>query len=265
MKTLQNKSAVQIKLFVLDCGTIKARDLSLFNPLLDKGAQMDMAVPCYVIKHPRLGTLVWDAGLNDEIAKLDDGINAAQGAFHLTVEKTMHSQLQEIGIDPKNVTYFATSHLHLDHSGNANYFASSTLLMQKVEYNVAFSNDAINYGFDINSYSSLKDAKRVELHGDHDVFGDGSVIILSTPGHSPGHQSLYVKLPETGPVILSGDLYHFDKNRTEYGIPIWNDKKQTIHSFAKIDSILDQTSAKLWIQHDPEEIKMRRISPAFYK
>lgn len=177
----------------------------------------------------------------------------------------MLSQLQEIGVEPKEVTYFAPSHLHLDHSGNANYFAHSKLLMQQSEYRVAFSKDAANYGFYISHYSALEDAKHIVLKGDHDVFGDGSTIILSTPGHSPGHQSLYIKLPETGPVILSGDLYHFEENRTNYGIPVWNDKKLTIQSFARIDNILDNTSAALWIQHDPEEAKSKRMSPNFYK
>ncbi|MCJ8337414.1 MAG: N-acyl homoserine lactonase family protein [Pseudomonadales bacterium] len=265
IESLQTKSAAQIKLYVLDCGTVQARDLSVFNPKIDQGVQMDMAVPCYLIKHPSKGTLVWDAGLSDAIASEENGVEFYEGAFNLSVKKTMLSQLQEIGVEPAQVTYFAPSHLHVDHSGNANYFADSTVLMQQAEYQVAFSADAANYGFDINNYSALKDAKRIQLQGDHDVFGDGSAVILSTPGHSPGHQSLYLKLPETGPVILSGDLFHFEKNRQDYGIPVWNDKKSTISSFAKIDNILDQTSAKLWIQHDPEQAKSMRMSPAYYQ
>ncbi len=262
---LQTKSAAQIKLYVLDCGTVQARDLSLFNPKIDKGVKMDMPVPCYVIKHPSKGTLVWDAGLNDELASQENGVERYQGAFNLSVKKTMRSQMREIGLDAHEVTYFAPSHLHLDHSGNANYFANSTLLIQQIEYQIAFSKDAAKYDFDINNYSALKDAKRIELQGDHDVFGDGSAVMLSTPGHSPGHQSLFLKLPQTGPVILSGDLYHFEKNRINYGIPVWNDKKSTISSFARIDNIIDQTSAKLWIQHDPQEAKTMRMSPAFYR
>ena len=262
---LNAKSTVEIKLYVLDCGTIEARDLSLFNPQITQGKKMAMAVPCYVIKHPTKGTLVWDAGLQDEISTSPNGVDASQGAFHLTVKKTMLSQLKEIGIEPKNVTYFAPSHLHLDHSGNANYFTQSTLLMQQKEYQIAFSKEAGNYGFDPSHYAALKDAKHITLNGDHDVFGDGSAIILSTPGHSPGHQSLYIKLPETGPVILSGDLYHFEENRVNYGIPVWNDKKLTIQSFARIDHVLDNTAATLWIQHDPEEAKSKRMSPNFYK
>jgi len=259
------KSSAQIKLYVLDCGTVKVRDLSLFNPKIDKGVAMEMAVPCYLIKHPNKGTLVWDAGLNDAIASEENGVEFYEGAFNLSVKKTMRSQLEEIGIEPAQVTYFAPSHLHVDHSGNANYFADSTLLMQQTEYQVAFAADAANYGFNIDNYAALKDAKHIVLRGDHDVFGDGSAVILSTPGHSPGHQSLFLKLPETGPVILSGDLYHFEKNRQNYGIPIWNDKKATIRSFAKIDNILDQTAAKLWIQHDPDQAKSIRMSPSYYQ
>ena len=262
---LQEKSTTQIKLYVLDCGTVQARDLSLFNPLITKGESMNMAVPCYVIKHPDQGVLIWDAGLNDELVSQKNGAEYYQGAFNLSVNKTMLSQMREIDIDTADVSYFAPSHLHVDHAGNANYFTSSTLLIQQPEYQTAFSKEAENYGFDIKNYLALKDTKRIELQGDHDVFGDGSAIILSTPGHSPGHQSLYLKLPETGPVILSGDLYHFEKNRSNYAIPVWNDKKSTISSFAKIDNIIDQTSAKLWIQHDPEEAKAMRMSPEFYQ
>lgn len=265
MALLNAKSSVELKLYVLDCGTIRANDLSLFNPYLSKGAKLDMVVPCYVIKHPTKGTLVWDAGLQDVVSKSKSGIDASGGAFHLTVKKTMLSQLHEIGINPKDVTFFAPSHLHLDHSGNANYFSHSKLVMQKKEYQIAFSKNAGNYGFDKTLYSRLENAEKIMLTGDYDVFGDGSTIIISTPGHSPGHQSLYLKLLETGPVILSGDLYHFEENRANYGIPVWNDKKQTIQSFARIDNILANTSSTLWIQHDPEEAKSKRMSPNFYK
>lgn len=95
----------------------------------------------------------------------------------------------------------------------------------------------------------------------YDVFGDGSVVILSTPGH----QSLFVKLPKTGSIILSGDLYHFQHNRDEYGMPTFNDKKATIQSFAKVDKIQDQTGAKLWIQHDPVFNENLLKSPLFYQ
>lgn len=265
IEKLNADSDVAIKLYVLDCGRVLTRDLSIFNPNIDKGIAMDMVVPCYVIRHPTKGVLVWDAGLNDKLINKPDGEEYYQGAFNLSVKKTMRSQLAELGLSADNITYFAPSHLHVDHSGNANFFKQSTLLIQQPEYQIAFSKEAKNYGFNLSTYSELKEAKRIELHGDHDVFNDGSVIILSTPGHSPGHQSLYIKLPKTGPVILSGDLYHFEKNRRNYGIPIWNDKKLTINSFAKVDAILDQTSAELWIQHDPQQGGKTKKSPLYYQ
>ena len=261
---LGQKSDVEIRLYVLDCGKVLTRDLSIFSPGVDKGIAMEMAVPCYFIKHPNGKTLVWDAGINDEIAKLPTGMEYGNGAFNLSVSKTMSSQLKALGVNPEEITYFAPSHLHIDHAGNANYFKHSTLLIQKVEFEVAFSEHAAMHGFNINDYHALKEAKRIELIGDHDVFGDGSVIILSTPGHSIGHQSLFVKLKKAGPLVLSGDLYHFQKNREHYRIPIWNDKKSTVSSFARMDKILTETKAKFWIQHDMQQDKMRKKSPAFY-
>ncbi len=104
----------------------------------------------------------------------------------------------------------------------------------------------------------------VKLKGDHDVFADGSVKIIATPGHTPGHQSLLIQLRHTGPVLLSGDLYHFKANREQYAIPGWNDKKKTIHSFAKIDQLLEKTQAQLWIQHNKEQFDAQKKSPNFY-
>ncbi|WP_394247213.1 N-acyl homoserine lactonase family protein [Vibrio profundi] len=264
IERLNIESDADLKLYVIDCGTIQARNLKLFNPLEEKERTMDLAVPCYLIKHPSKGTLVWDAGLEDGISKDPEGQLAGNGAFHLKVDKTMLSQLQELGIEPEDVTYFAPSHLHMDHSGNANYFEKSTLLMQKVEYDVAFSEQAANYGFNPTYYSKLEKESYLGLNGDHDVFGDDSVIILSTPGHTPGHQSLLVKLKNTGTILLSGDLYHYQGNRDTYGIPVWNEKKATISSFARVDNILDNTPTKLWIQHDPAHAKGMRMSPNYY-
>ena len=96
------------------------------------------------------------------------------------------------------------------------------------------------------------------------MFGDGSVVLIPTPGHTAGHQSLLVNLVDTGPVLLAGDLYHFQFNRDHYGIPVWNDKKATIRSFAKIDELLDKTKAQLWIQHDKPQFDALKKAPAYY-
>ena len=256
--------AVPLKLYVFDCGNVKARDISLFNPQIGKGVQKDLADTCYLIRHPK-GTLAWDAGVSDQLIKNKSGLEIMGGAFNFSVSKTLRSQLAEINVDPAKVDFLAFSHLHSDHTGNSSLFKNSTLLMQEAEYNVAFSESAKNFGYHPQDYANSKGNTVIKLSGNHDVFGDGAVIIISTPGHSPGHQSLFVDLPKTGPVILSGDLYHFKENRDNYGIPVWNSKKETIHSFALIDKVLESTKASLWIQHDKEQFDTLRHAPQFYQ
>ncbi len=256
--------AVPLKLYIFDCGNVKARDASLFNPQIGKGVQKELANPCYLIKHPK-GTLFWDAGLADQLIKSKNGVDVMDGAFNMSVSKTLRSQLAEISIDPSKIDFLAFSHLHNDHTGNADLFRSSTWLMQEAEYNMAFSESAKNYGYHPQDYVNSKSNTVIKLRGNHDVFGDGAVIIISTPGHSPGHQSLFVDLPKTGPVILSGDLYHFKENRDNYGIPVWNSKKETIYSFALIDELLEKTKASLWIQHDKEQFATQKLAPQFYE
>lgn len=258
------KGAVPLKLYIFDCGHIKTRDVSLFNPLLEKGGHKDLADPCYLIQHPK-GTLVWDAGVPDALIENKSGLEVMDGIFNFSVSKTLGAQLTEIGVDPSKIDFLAFSHLHNDHTGNAGLFKNSTWLMQEAEYNMAFSENAKNYGYRPQDYSNSMGKMILKLRGNHDVFGDGAVIIISTPGHSPGHQSLFVDLPKTGPVLLSGDLYHFKENRDNYGIPVWNSKKETIHSFALIDTLLEKTKASLWIQHDKEQYDALRHSPLFYE
>lgn len=264
MEEINVRGIVPLKLYIFDCGIIKTRDLSLFNPMIEKGIQKDLADPCYLIKHPK-GMLVWDAGVPDQLIENKGGVDILDGAFNLSVSKTLRSQLAEIDVDPSRIDFLAFSHLHNDHAGNANLFKNSTWLMQEAEYDMAFGENAKNYGYRPQDYSNAKRKAIKKLRGNHDVFGDGSIIIISTPGHSVGHQSLFVDFPKTGPVILSGDLYHFKENRDNYGIPVWNSKKETIRSFALVDDILDKTKASLWIQHDKQQYDTLRHSPQFYE
>jgi N-acyl homoserine lactone hydrolase len=252
-----------LRLYVLDCGQILARDVSLFNPLIPKGMEMTMVDPCYLIQHKQ-ETLLWDAGLSDVLIKSKTGVDVMGRAFHMSVNKTLASQLQAIGIEPASIDYLAFSHLHLDHTGNAKLFKQAVWLMQEAEYQVAYGADAAKYGYHPADYAGIKGVNIQKLVGQHDVFGDGSVVLIPTPGHTPGHQSLLVNLADTGPVLLAGDLYHFQFNREHYGIPVWNDKKATIRSFVMIDELLDKTKAQLWIKHDKSHFDALKKAPAYY-
>ena len=255
--------AQELRLYVLDCGEVLTRDVSLFNPSMEKGKAMVMANPCYLIQQGK-ERLLWDTGLNDELANNQDGIDILEGAFHFSFTKTLASQLQTIQVLPEQVDFIAFSHMHNDHTGNTRLFSNATWLIQKAEYDFTHSELAQNAGYQPMDYTNSKSKKLITLDGDYDVFGDGSVKIISTPGHTPGHQSLLIQLPNTVPVLLPGDLYHFRANRKQYGIPVWNDKKATIHSFVKIDEILEQSNAQLWIEHDKETFDALKKASQFY-
>lgn len=246
-----------LTLYVFDCGYIRLLDVSVFSPGQGEGQPKDVVDSCYLVRH-RKGTLLWDAGLPDSLVAFPDGV-AVERLLHLWVRRTLASQLQKIGIAPDDITYVAFSHMHFDHVGNANAFAKATWLVQEAEYEVAFA-----AGADTTYYHRLRFGSVRLLHGDHDVFGDGSVVILAAPGHTPGHQVLFVDLRDSGPLVLSGDLYHFTDNRVHRRVPTFNfDRAQTLASMARIEAFLADRNATLWIQHDLEQNASIPHAPAF--
>ncbi|HEV3331200.1 MAG TPA: N-acyl homoserine lactonase family protein [Bryobacteraceae bacterium] len=250
-----------VRLYIFDCGHLKSGNP---EPLVKQGiTTTDMSVAAYLIVHPR-GTLLWDSGvIPDDLIK-----PAGTTEARATVHTTLKGQLAEIGYKPSDITYLALSHNHYDHSANANDYAGSTWLVQKPERDFMFPDTPpANPPNGAARYSGLKYAKTILLDGDYDVFGDGSVVIIATPGHTPGHQSLFVKLAQAGPVVLSGDLYHYPSERTIKGFtPFGNlgnaDKEAA--SKAKVESLLIEKGATLWIQHDILQYAGLKKSPAYY-
>ena len=184
------------RLYVFDCGYIFLNDqtLEILSLAPEEVSTRDMAVPCYLIEHPQ-GTLVWDTGLPAELTP--------------DAEKTLEGQLAELGYSFGDITYVAMSHMHGDHAGNANAFKDSIWLAREAEREYAFSGESEGVGWGTPEiYSELEHSETIviERDDDHDVFGDGQVVIVSTPGHTPGHQVLFVDLAETGPIVLSGDV-----------------------------------------------------------
>jgi glyoxylase-like metal-dependent hydrolase (beta-lactamase superfamily II) len=244
------------RLYVLDCGYIFLNDevLEVLSLAPDEVSSRDMAVPCYLIEHPQ-GTLVWDTGLPDSL--LPDA------------EKTLEGQLAELGYSFGDITYVAMSHMHGDHAGNANAFGDSIWLAREAERDYAFSGTTEGIGWGTPEiYSELEHSETIVIEGDddHDVFGDGQVVIVATPGHTPGHQVLFVDLAETGPIVLSGDLYHTAPSYELRRVPTFNkDAEQTRASFAKLDVILEETGAVLWIEHDHAHHESLRKSPEYYE
>ena len=256
-------AATSPRLYVFDCGTIAVSDISIFSPGVDVGKKKTLTDSCYLIVHPK-GVLMWDTGLSDAIAAMPDGKKLGD-KFHGTLKKTVAAQLKEAGFTPDAVTHLGISHMHFDHTGNVGLFPKATLLMQKEELASAFGPDAAKYGNDPKNYPTLGANPKQELTGDHDVFGDGTVVIKRAIGHTPGHQSLFVKLKKTGNVVLSGDLAHFTKNWENRRVPSFNfDKELSVKSMNDMAAFIKENKAQFWIQHDLEQNQKIKHAPKFY-
>ncbi|CUT15448.1 PROBABLE TRANSMEMBRANE PROTEIN [Bradyrhizobium sp.] len=252
----QSKKTGVERLYVLNCGEGTAGDISRWTPGLNEGKTMDFVDSCYLIKHAK-GWFLWDTGIADAVAAMPNGLAPADPkAVSWRRPKTLAAQLEQLGLKPGDVKMMAVSHTHPDHTGNVELFPQAMLYVQKAEYDWPGANNEPRF----------KPSHPVELlAGDKDVFGDGSVTILSTPGHTPGHQSLLVKLPKTGAVVLSGDAVHFKDNWDNRRVPSMNaNKDQSTASMQKIADTLGKEKAQLWINHDKSQRDSQKMSPEFY-
>jgi N-acyl homoserine lactone hydrolase len=252
----QDKSGVD-KLYILNCGEGTAGDISRWSPGVDVGKSVPMADNCYLMHHTQ-GWLLWDTGVSDTIAALPNGAAPTDPrAIHWYRPKTLAAELNAVGVNPSDIKYLAISHTHPDHVGNVEMFPQAMLLVQKAEYE--WPNP-----LGVGRFKPEHPVKKLE--GDHDVFGDGSVTILSTPGHTPGHQSLLVKLPETGAIVLSGDAVHFKSNWDNRRVPSINtDKESTTTSMERIAGVMAKEKAQLWINHEKAQRDTLKMAPAFYE
>jgi len=257
---LYAQSPPSMRMYVFDCATLKDRDPATYGLTRQQVASVDMSDPCFLIVHPK-GTLLWETGLNDAIYDRPEG----GGAKHDKIDKSLRSQLAAVGYGPADITYLAMSHAHGDHSGNGNDYAGSTWIVQKAERDFMFSDGvAATTSVRPDQFIKLKNSKTIIIDGDYDVFGDKTVTLISTPGHTPGHQCLLVRLPKTGPVLLSGDLYHFPGEREFHTVP-QGSNAQYVASRAKIEALLETTGAQLWIQHDIIGNRKLKKSPEYYE
>ena len=244
------------RMYVLDCGRLIAKDQSRWTPGVNAGQPRELSNNCYLFQHQR-GTLLWETGVPDSVTGQKDGVTSPNGAIVWFRDKTLASQLESIGVKPSDITYVAVSHTHGDHVGNLKTFAKSKILMQKLEHESAMNSTPRPFNDD-QSFELLS--------GDRDVFGDGSVTIVSTPGHTPGHQSLLVKLPKTGNLILTGDLVHFQYMWDNKIVPAFNyNKDQSLASIDRVSGLVREHKAQLWIGHDKDITATINRAPKFYE
>jgi glyoxylase-like metal-dependent hydrolase (beta-lactamase superfamily II) len=262
------KAGVAEKLFRLDCGRSLANDESVWTPGENVGRSIEFSSTCWLLKHGS-EWLLWDTGVPESAHNDPRGWSTLPKLIVYHLDKTLTDQLAEIGLKPDDITYVAISHTHGDHIGNMGLFAGSTILMQRAEYDWINSgngsNDNVNQLMAL-ARKLLGNPKNLHLiDGDADVFGDGSVTLVSTPGHTPGSQSLMVNLRNSGFIILSGDVVHTEENFEKNIVPSLNtDKTKSIASMDKIRRMIATYKAKLFINHDKQQTDKLELIPAFY-
>ena len=254
-------NSASLRLYTLDCGELVADQTPFGSEGEYAGQTADMVVTCFLIRHPN-GDLVWDAGLPDAISLLPDGQEIPGGVLQMPV--TLQSQLNDLGVPPEDVEYFAFSHSHFDHVGNANLFTESTILTQQSEVDFMFG-AGVEMGVVFPQLvEPLRDADIVTYDSDYDVFGDGRVTIVPATGHTPGHAVLRLDLENEGVVWLSGDLYHFEQSRAEQIVPAFNfSKPDTLAAMAAIEARIEADNGRLVIQHVPAHRAELPVLPGY--
>lgn len=250
-------------LYVFDCGRIELDDVAAFGLSNQQTPVRKLFVPCYLIDHPA-GRLLFDLGLPPAIAG-QGRVEYGPGSY-MQQDRSLVAQLEEIGLKPKDIDLISISHGHFDHVGAANLFPEATVVLQRAEYEAAFEHAEDYEVYTPDLYANIRDSEFKLLDGDHDLFGDGQVRFISTPGHTPGHQALLLNLRDYGPLLLSGDLFHFLQSRVLQTVPLFNtDREQTLASMSRIEKLLQDTGATLWIEHNLVLAESLVLAPGYYQ
>ena len=267
---IQNGEAAAIdasvQLYVFNCGDFRFPSVENFSIGDDETTVRELVVPCYIINHPR-GTLLWNGGLPSAIANISGWQRNPETGVQVRMQQTLQSQLLEmdLGFDLTSINLAAFSHIHYDHVGVANELTNAKWLVQRGDYEVVAKGATVP-GYDPVLLAGIKKRPTPLLDGDYDVFGDGKVRLISATGHTPGHQVLYVELTDFGPLMLSGDLYHFRLSRDQRGVPMFNvDKNQTLAAMDKLEALVSETGATFWIEHDAALFETLKLAPNFYR
>ncbi|HEV7969045.1 MAG TPA: N-acyl homoserine lactonase family protein [Candidatus Acidoferrales bacterium] len=261
------------RLYVLDCGQGHAADESRWTVGVNVGKPIDISDSCYLIHHAN-SYVLWDTGISDAVASMPDGwlpTNNPATDIHWTRAKTLESQLVAIGVQASDIRFIGISHTHPDHIGNIELFPQVRILIQKAEYDYYFApgKEGILKPPSDARPTFLKDHPVQMVQEDLDIFGDGSVMIIYTPGHTPGHQSCLVHLPKTGWVLLSGDAVHLQENWDNRRIPYFStmpteQKIQTQLSMQRMADLISFYHAQLWINHEKTQSDKLKHAPAYY-
>jgi glyoxylase-like metal-dependent hydrolase (beta-lactamase superfamily II) len=252
-------SAPDTDLWRLDCGTIEIGNLDDYSDNFAYVGRIATFTDSFYSVRDGDRYLLWDTGLPTDAL----GQGKKDGTDHMQLRSTLPSQLARIGGRPEKVTFVGISHYHYDHTGQAAAFPGATLLFDKADWERVKAREdlASNFAPWIGGKSKV-DA----LTYDKDVFGDEAIVMLRTPGHTPGHRSLLVRLQAGGAILLTGDVAHFRENWTREGVPSFNTSRaESTASLHRLKEIADQTGATVIIQHDPGDVGKLPASPASAK
>lgn len=239
-----------LKLWRLNCGSINVSDFDVFSDTyLYPGQPKQLTASCYLIKHQD-HYMLWDTGVAGA---------SKEWVFDITLKERVTEQLKRIGVSPDQVSHIGISHFHDDHTGQAADFSKATLMIGRGDWEVVQKNKDMAARFT----PWIGGGGKVEpVNRDRDVFGDQSVVILDMPGHTPGHKALLVRL-KSGPVLLTGDLYHATEQVANRGVPSFNtNRADTLASFDRFWAIAKNMGAKVIIQHEKADIAKLPTFPA---
>ena len=246
----------EVTLARIDCGT-GAKPTVVAERFTDTFAYKDLALTftfsCYLIKHGD-DYMVWDTGF-------------APGSNPNAPKVGIVERLAELKVKPEQVKYVGISHFHADHTGQLAPFTNATLLIGKGDWDGITAQPPMQGANAAGFKDWMGGGRKVEPQVlDKDVFGDGTVVMLRTPGHTPGHSSLLTKLKDKGPVILIGDLAHFHENYDSDGVPSFNyDRAATVASLERVKKMAGNLKATVIIQHDLRDIGKLPAFPAAAK
>lgn len=253
-----------LKLYAFDCGRLNYDSVESLGISDQETDVRDLIVPCYIIEHEK-GRLLWEGGLPSSLAEVD-GWQDMDGGWRMRLDTTFADQIAALNLSMADFDYVSFSHYHFDHVGVANELEGATLIVQQSEYDDAFADTVTVPGFSPELYDNFSASEKIIIAGDYDVFSDGRVKLIYTPGHTSGHQALFVDLQETGPVILSGDLHVFLVGREHKRVLPFNaDSAQTVASMVRIEALLDELDATLWIGHDLANFNELKKPPAYHE
>lgn len=249
----QAQAPAPLQLWRLDCGEFVIKHYGAFfsDTFQYPAGPKDIVGSCYLIRHGDR-YMLWDTGLTDALV----GNPIENAAQRLSLRRSIIDQLRELNVRPEQIEYIGISHWHFDHTGQAARFPQARLLIGRSDLeHLRDRGPGVNDAAVAAMSHWLTGGGQVEpLDGDKDVFGDGRVVMLDLPGHTPGHNALLVRLA-SGPVLLTGDLYHFTEQVANRGVPPFNhNRADTLASMDRFDRIARNLGARVIIQHEPADI-----------